>query len=214
MKEELDDEYGEMLNNLRKLLVEDAPESEIEEEEDTEMSETEIVPSPMQIERRGKSNTPGQRGPLIPNVGVMKVLGSEDMMNSTDSLEAITAPTKSSTVSTSSKESTSESQDDSPSSSKSSSADKFSIGGQTLKLPNVSNGDSLYYRIESLRVYIETELGEDTFLNAYRCLKEAENSQEDDDVTEKRLNEILEGKMEYLSLLNQLLFCEDLFDQQ
>jgi hypothetical protein len=59
-----------MLNNLRKLLVDDNVESEVEAEEDADMqvSNEEFV-----VERRGKSVVPGQRGPLIPKVGVMRV---------------------------------------------------------------------------------------------------------------------------------------------
>jgi hypothetical protein len=142
---------------------------------------------------------------------------AEGFLDSTGSLEAITGAPVPATVASSTESlvpHAEENDESAESSSKSSSADKFSLGGQTLNLPNVSNGDSLYYRIESLRVYLETELGEDKFLKAYRCLKDAEDDSQEDEETEKHLNEILAGKMEYLSLLNQLLFCEDLFDQE
>ena len=96
---------------------------------------------------------------------------------------------------------------------KSSSIDKFSIGGQTLNLPNVSNEDSLYYRIEALRVYLEKELTADVFLQAYRLLKELEEQDDEDEQVTNQLNKILAGKENYLSLLNQLLFCEDQYSQ-
>jgi hypothetical protein len=83
--------------------------------------------------------------------------------------------------------------------------EKFQLG---VLLPNVSDEDSLYYRIEALRVYLEKQLGADTFLQAYRFLKAMED-QEDSDESSEQLTAILKDKLGYLSLLNQLLFCED-----
>jgi hypothetical protein len=39
-----------------------------------------------------------------------------------------------------------------------------------MNIPGVTGTDSMQYRIEALRVYIENNLGDQPFLNAYRYL--------------------------------------------
>ncbi len=49
--------------------------------------------------------------------------------------------------------------------------DKILWNGQTLRLPGVGVKDSRPSRIESLRVFLETEIGADNFLHAYRLME-------------------------------------------
>ena len=46
---------------------------------------------------------------------------------------------------------------------------KMRVSAEFLKnLPGVETSDSMGYRIEALRVYLETKLGEQAFIAAYR----------------------------------------------
>jgi NIMA (never in mitosis gene a)-related kinase len=86
----------------------------------------------------------------------------------------------------------------------------FKLNGKTLRLKNVSEKDSLCYRIEALRAHLGEELGEDVFVRAYRLVDEAKQN-DDDAVLEKRMIEILgsKSKQHYVPLIHQLVFCED-----
>src|SRR5690606_3703606 len=89
---------------------------------------------------------------------------------------------------------------------------KFRLDGSTLKLPNVSERDSLCYRIESLRMYMEKELGCDKFSAAYKIIESQNEHTDDDLVTQKLISILGKEKMGYVSLMYQLLFCEDRFN--
>lgn len=87
--------------------------------------------------------------------------------------------------------------------------DKFSILGETFKLPNVSSEDSLFYRIESLRNYLEMQLGTSVFVQVYNLLKDL-REQDDDEELNLKVKELLPGdKINFLSLINQLIYCEE-----
>ena len=87
---------------------------------------------------------------------------------------------------------------------------KFTLLGQTLQLPNVSTEDSLFYRIESLRIYLENELGMDTFIKTYNLVKGLQE-QDDEESFNEKLRSLLETKLNILPLINQLIFCEEAF---
>eukprot|EP00761_Pharyngomonas_kirbyi_P012872 gb/GECH01012899.1/.p1 GENE.gb/GECH01012899.1/~~gb/GECH01012899.1/.p1 ORF type:complete len:349 (+),score=98.60 gb/GECH01012899.1/:1-1047(+) len=87
--------------------------------------------------------------------------------------------------------------------------DKFVLDGKTLHLPHVRETDSLCYRIESLRMYLEQALGEDRMLRVYRLVEEGADS--DDPRLQADLPPALVG---YLSLVHQLLFCETVFNER
>ncbi|CAK9096126.1 unnamed protein product [Durusdinium trenchii] len=86
-------------------------------------------------------------------------------------------------------------------------------GGEEIKLP-VTETDSLPYRIEALRLYLEKELGIMEFLLAYKHLAESAKS---DAVAAKELKAIdvhsfLSSKaISFLPLVTQLIVCEDSF---
>eukprot|EP00743_Colponemidia_sp_Colp-15_P002605 GILK01002822.1.p1 GENE.GILK01002822.1~~GILK01002822.1.p1 ORF type:complete len:897 (-),score=171.16 GILK01002822.1:188-2878(-) len=80
--------------------------------------------------------------------------------------------------------------------------------GQTLVLANVSAKDSVGYRIENLRVYLEDQMGMDPFIGAYRYLQDTVN--EDGEDIDEALERILGStNMKFLPLIHQLIYCED-----
>jgi hypothetical protein len=84
---------------------------------------------------------------------------------------------------------------------------RFRLGDETLNLPDVSEHDSLAYRVESLRVNLEERLGFDTFLKAYRRISEADD---DDARLDGDLLDLMgPGKVALASLIQQLLVCEN-----
>lgn len=89
--------------------------------------------------------------------------------------------------------------------------EKFTLAGKTLKLPNVSKEDSLHFRIESLRLYLENELGLDDFIRAYQLIKAIQDAEEDkEEALSNQLTGLLPGKkMNLCSLILQLVYCEN-----
>ena len=51
-------------------------------------------------------------------------------------------------------------------------------------LPGVQASDSMGYRIEALRVYLEGQLGEEAFIAAYQHLNNLENDEDENDEVE------------------------------
>jgi hypothetical protein len=99
--------------------------------------------------------------------------------------------------------------------------EKFRLDGNTLRLPNLSERDSLAARIENLRMFIEKAVGVDAFLQAYLTLQNVQQGKFDDDDRDdgNRLNSELErvlgtDNMKIASLINQLIFCEDMMNEQ
>ena len=65
------------------------------------------------------------------------------------------------------------------------------------------------YRIESLRAYLEKELGDDPFLKVYRIIAN-QAQDDDDDAQEKNVEDILgKDNLGFVQLIHQLLFCEN-----
>jgi hypothetical protein len=87
---------------------------------------------------------------------------------------------------------------------------KFRLLGATLRLPNVTERDSVAHRIESLRMFLEKMVGDDLFMQVYRLL-DGMSEEDDDDAIIARANAVLGPKKIYLSLVNQLIYCEDVF---
>ncbi|CAK0904997.1 unnamed protein product [Prorocentrum cordatum] len=80
--------------------------------------------------------------------------------------------------------------------------------GAQVELP-VGERDSLCYRVEALRVYIERELGIDDFLYAYQYLNESVLSE---GVVDRGtpLEEVISSKaIGFMPLIHQLIVCED-----
>ena len=72
-------------------------------------------------------------------------------------------------------------------------------------LPGVQASDSMGYRIEALRVYLETQLGEQPFITAYQHFM---NMGDGDDPN--IIDQIIGPKqMKFLPLIHQLISCED-----
>eukprot|EP00929_Paragymnodinium_shiwhaense_P049956 TRINITY_DN25188_c0_g1_i1.p1 TRINITY_DN25188_c0_g1~~TRINITY_DN25188_c0_g1_i1.p1 ORF type:complete len:881 (-),score=234.33 TRINITY_DN25188_c0_g1_i1:47-2689(-) len=82
--------------------------------------------------------------------------------------------------------------------------------GQVVDL-QVGERDSLTYRIEALKVYLESELGLDDFLRVYWYLNE--NSRPQDETVDKKrysLESMVSAKaITFLPLVHQLIVCED-----
>ena len=79
--------------------------------------------------------------------------------------------------------------------------------GGDIKLP-VNQADSLAYRIEALRLYIEHQLGISEFLLVYKHLTSEKESEDDNAETDG----ILSSKARsFLTLVTQLIACEDKF---
>ena len=71
-------------------------------------------------------------------------------------------------------------------------------------LPGIGGKDSIYARIEALRMYLEQKLGVTEFREAYNCMMDA------DDVDSEVLQRILgHKKMKYVSVIAQMIVCEE-----
>ncbi|RNE97317.1 putative serine/threonine-protein kinase [Trypanosoma rangeli] len=89
---------------------------------------------------------------------------------------------------------------------------KFMLDGQTLVLPNVQATDPLMHRIESLRLFLEGQLGESALIASYRQMN---NITADDDEAMQRVADMLpEEKQKFIPLIGQLIVCEDAFNRQ
>ena len=74
-------------------------------------------------------------------------------------------------------------------------------------LPGVQASDSMGYRIEALRVYLETQFGDNVFVAAYQHLTNLATQNDDTD-------NAIEGivgpkKMKFVPLIHHLIVCED-----
>jgi serine/threonine protein kinase len=71
-------------------------------------------------------------------------------------------------------------------------------------LPGIGGKDSIYARIEALRMYLEQQLGVEEFREAYNCMMDS------DDVNTEALQRILGAKkMKYVSVIAQMIVCEE-----
>lgn len=72
-------------------------------------------------------------------------------------------------------------------------------------LPGVQASDSMGYRIEALRMYIETKMGDQIFISAYQHLNNLKN----DDENHMIESIVGQKKMKYVPLIHHLIVCED-----
>ena len=70
--------------------------------------------------------------------------------------------------------------------------------------------DSVAHRIESLRMFLEKMVGDDLFIAVYKLL-DSMGEQDDEEVVMSKATAMLGPKKIYLSLVNQLIYCEDVF---
>lgn len=82
--------------------------------------------------------------------------------------------------------------------------------GLTVRL-DVEERDSLFFRIEALRMYLEKELGLDDFVTVYRFLNDSILPEaEQRGVRDRPLEMLVAPKaIEFLPLVHQLIVCED-----
>eukprot|EP00796_Vickermania_ingenoplastis_P010100 gene10100-7067_t len=88
---------------------------------------------------------------------------------------------------------------------------KFILDGKTLKLPNIGPHASLMHRIETLRYFLEGQMGEDRLLSCYKAMN---NISEDDDEAMQKVADLLPSAamQQYIPLIAQLIVCEDVFN--
>ncbi|KAG9391702.1 Nek1 Ser/Thr kinase-like [Carpediemonas membranifera] len=89
---------------------------------------------------------------------------------------------------------------------------QFVMDGKVISVG--SSDDSLSYRIEALRVYLEADLGADRFFGVYQEMMSLTENDDDDDAIETRIRAILGDKLPVVQLVQQLIYCEDLINQQ
>ena len=92
---------------------------------------------------------------------------------------------------------------------------KFIFNGKELVLKHVSGDDSLSYRVEALRQFIEEGLSLDTFLAMYQLLTEDSDHMSNEEI-DKQIHSLLKTpeQLAYYPLLNQLISCEDSLNHQ
>ncbi len=88
---------------------------------------------------------------------------------------------------------------------------QFMLDGRVISVGGA--GDSLAYRIEALRVFLEADLGADRFFGAYQRLAMLGDADDDDEV-EADLGDRLGDKIAYVQLIQQLIYCEDMINEQ
>ncbi|KAH0793665.1 serine/threonine-protein kinase Nek1-like [Histomonas meleagridis] len=87
---------------------------------------------------------------------------------------------------------------------------KFIFNGEELKLPTVTDRDSMAYRVEAIREFIERGLGLDVFIEVYNVLTaDADNLPEEE--VDARLHELLNSpeQLKFYPLIQQLIVCEE-----
>ncbi|KAG2382327.1 hypothetical protein C9374_005529 [Naegleria lovaniensis] len=87
---------------------------------------------------------------------------------------------------------------------------KFKLMGKTLQLNNAKDNDSLHFRIESLRKFLEEALGDDVLIRVYKLLRRDDVAE---GIIECQIQELLGIKHSYLPLVHQLIFCEDILNE-
>lgn len=87
---------------------------------------------------------------------------------------------------------------------------RFFFDGKELVLPMVTDRDSMNYRIEALRQFIEEGLGLDKFIETYQFITEQSDEMDEANV-DKELKKILETheQQQYLTLIQQMIVCEE-----
>jgi len=76
------------------------------------------------------------------------------------------------------------------------------------RIPGLSEHDSIGYRIEALRVYLENQLGSDPFINSYKMLQN-EKGGDEEEIGFMIRKQVGKSKEKFIPLLYQLIVCED-----
>ena len=86
---------------------------------------------------------------------------------------------------------------------------RFLFAGTELHLPMVTDKDSLNYRAEAIRQFVENGIGLDRFMEAYEIMTRQDDASERR--RKKRVERVLKTKkeMEYYPLIQQLIVCEE-----
>eukprot|EP00758_Cryptobia_borreli_P014754 Tbor_TRINITY_DN5954_c4_g1::TRINITY_DN5954_c4_g1_i3::g.19319::m.19319/K08857/NEK1_4_5; NIMA (never in mitosis gene a)-related kinase 1/4/5 len=90
---------------------------------------------------------------------------------------------------------------------------KFVLDGQTLHLPNCAGEHPLMSRMESLRIFLESALGADNFLKAYRIM-DGVTEDDDEDSFSKVESYLPKSQHRFIPVIAQLIVCEEYFNQQ
>lgn len=86
---------------------------------------------------------------------------------------------------------------------------KFKIMGKTLMLEGTKDNDSLNFRIEALRKYLEESLGDDILLRVYKLLRREDLNE---GIIDSQVSLVIGQKQGYIPLIHQLIFCEDILN--
>ncbi|KAG5479888.1 hypothetical protein LSCM4_05896 [Leishmania orientalis] len=89
---------------------------------------------------------------------------------------------------------------------------KLVLDGRTFRLPNVSAADPLMHRIESLRIFLEKEMGDEDLIKCYRAMNNI--SATDDEAMHQLQNALPPSKQRFIPLVAHLVVCEDAFNRQ
>lgn len=90
---------------------------------------------------------------------------------------------------------------------------KFVLDGKTLKLPSITPSASLMHRIETLRYFLEGQMGEEKLLACYKAMNNI--SQEDDEAMQGVADLLPTADLQrYIPLIAQLIVCEDVFNSR
>lgn len=80
--------------------------------------------------------------------------------------------------------------------------------------PTTAHGDSLMYRIEKLRLYLEKEMGEDHLLAVYKAMSNITENEEEEDMMLKGANGFSAAQLQqFIPLITQLIVCEDMLNE-
>ncbi|KPA78361.1 putative NIMA-related kinase [Leptomonas pyrrhocoris] len=89
---------------------------------------------------------------------------------------------------------------------------KLVLDGKVFHLPNVTAKDPLMHRIESLRIFLEKEMGDDDLLTCYRVMNNISSS--DDEAMQQLQSALPPSKHRFIPLVAHLVVCEDAFNRQ
>jgi hypothetical protein len=86
----------------------------------------------------------------------------------------------------------------------------FMFGGRVLNLQGVGDSDSLGYRIEALRQFLEEGIGLDKFIEAYQFVSEGCDELRPDEIDAQMQRIFPTPHLQaYCPLIQQLVVCED-----
>lgn len=89
---------------------------------------------------------------------------------------------------------------------------RFVLDGKTLHLPRVNARHPLMYRIETLRVFLEANMGEEAMLSCYKAMHRI--SVQDDAARQTVAQSLPHSLRRFVPLMAQLITCEEKFNRQ